>query len=171
MKISKNIKELTTTQTEMAKVLGITQQRVSQLVKDGTIIRNDSAAVIVIESLKNFYKLNLGENGEEKDLSFDHEKALHEKAKREFAELRLAEKKNEMHNTSDIELMVGGLIIVFKRRILGMPNKMASLLVGKSADDINELLTNEIHSALTELAKFDASKLGEQVDDDDSEDN
>lgn len=171
LKVSKNLKDLTTTQTEMARNLGITQQRVSQLVKDGIIVRDETGAIIVIESLKKFYKLTTCENDENENLSFEHERALHEKAKREFAELRLAEKKKELHCTADIELMVGGLITVFKRRLLGLPYKMANLLVGKKADDISELLTKEIHSALTELAKFDASKLGEQVDDDDPADN
>ena len=168
MKISKNLKDLTTTQTELARILGITQQRVSQLVKDGTIIRDENNQVAVIESLKNFYKFS-SENEEGKELSFDREKALHEKVKRELAEIKLAELKNDMHTTEHIKIMVGGMVVVFKRRMLAIPYKLAPRLEGKKADDINEMLTKEINEGLTELASFDAAKLGEQIDMENSE--
>jgi len=171
MKISKNLKDTTTTQTEMARVLGITQQRVSQLVKEETIVRTENGAVVVIESLKNFYKSHSGESDENGELSLDHEKALHEKAKRELTEMKLAELKNEMHNTSDIELAVGGMVTVFKRQMLAIPYKMSPRIEGKNADEINEMLTEEINGALTALSSFDASKLGEAIDDEDTEEN
>ena len=42
MKISKDLNALTTTQTEMAKVIGITQQRVNQLISEGIIEKDKS---------------------------------------------------------------------------------------------------------------------------------
>ncbi len=164
MKISKNLKQVTTTQTEIAKALGMTQQRVSQLVKNGVVIRDDTGAVLLIDSLINYYKSNHGNNQLIDNLSFETERSLHEKAKREIAELHLAEMKNEMHFTADIELMVGGMVTVFKKKMLALPYKVAQKLVAKSADDINEILTNEITSSLTELSTFDAAKLGDEFE-------
>lgn len=170
MKISKNLKTVTTTQTEMAKVLGVTQQRVSQLVKTGVITRDDSGAVLLIDSLKNYYKPNKDNDTLPEDLSVEKERALHEKAKREIAELKLAEMKKEIHSTTDIELMVGGMITVFKKSLLALPYKVSQKLVGKSADDINEVLTQEITSSLTELSSFDVAKLGDEIEYDTEED-
>jgi predicted transcriptional regulator len=168
MRITKNLNSLTTTQTEMAKILGITQQRVSQLVKNETLIRDENGSVFVVKSLHNFYK-SQPENTENVDVSFAREKALHEKANRELAELELAEKRGDMHCTADIELTVGGLITVFKKNVLDIPSKMAPILVGKTAEDIKELLTQEGIRCLTELSRFDANKLGEVNDDEEEE--
>lgn len=168
MRITKNLNSLTTTQTEMAKILGITQQRVSQLVKNETLIRDENGSVFVVKSLHNFYKSQT-ENTENEDVSFAREKALHEKANRELAELELAEKRGDMHCTADIELTVGGLITVFKKNVLTIPSKMAPILAGKTAEDIKELLTQEGIRCLTELSRFDANKLGEVNDDEEEE--
>lgn len=159
MKISKDLKKLTTTQGEMAKILGITQPRVHQLIEEGVVVRDDSSGVLVIESMQNFYKLKAKITDDPAD--YEKEKALHEKAKRELAEIELAEKRGDMHNTQDIEIMVGGLLTVFKKNVLSIPSKMALILAGKSAEEINELLTKEMSQCLTELSQFDASKLGD----------
>ena len=55
MKISKDLKDLTTTQVEFARALGITQPRVHQLIQEGVVVRNKAGAVMVIESLKNYF--------------------------------------------------------------------------------------------------------------------
>lgn len=158
VKISKDLKTVTTTQTELARALGITQQRVSQLVKDGVVIRDKNGAVILIESLNNFYKLQKESTDKEK-VSLEAERALHERAKRELTELKLKEVKNELHSTNDIMLLVGGLVANFKRKMLGIPYKFSNRLEGKKADDINEMLTKEIHDSLIELSELDPSKL------------
>ena len=142
----------------MAKVLGITQQRVSQLVKDGVIMRDDSGAVLVVQSIQAFYKLRMEMESSE-CANYEKEKALHEKAKRELAEIELAEKRGDMHCTSDIEIMVGGLFTVFKKNILSIPSKMALILSGKQPEEVNEMLTQEMSHCLTELSRFDVNKL------------
>lgn len=159
MKISKDLKKLTTTQGEMAKILGITQPRVHQLIEEGVVVRDDNSGVLVVESMQNFYKLKSKITDEPAD--FEKEKALHEKAKRELAEIELAEKRGDMHNTQDIEIMVGGLITVFKKNILAIPSKMALVLSGKQPEEVNEILTQEMSQCLTELSQFDVTKLGD----------
>ncbi len=156
-----------TTGDGMAACLGLTRQRIVQLANDGVLERDAGSKYNVSDNIKKYLAFKSNNKGE---ASYDTERMLHEKAKRELAELALAKRKKEVHSTVDIEIMVGGLITVFKRRMLGIPHKMANSIAGKTADDISELLTGEIHMALTELAAFDISRLGEQVDDDDSED-
>lgn len=169
MKITKDLKKLTTTQAEMAKILGITQPRVHQLIADGIIIRDNTEGVLVVQSVKNFYKVKAQIRDPDDPADYEKEKALHEKAKRELTELELAEKRGDMHCTADIELTVGGLITVFKKNALAIPSKMAPILAGKTAEDIKELLTQEEIRCLTELSRFDANKLGEVNDDEEEE--
>ncbi len=68
MKVSKNLKLLTTTQSEMANIMGVSQQRVSQLISENVILRDKNNSVLVIESLKNYYKLKANaENSDDID--------------------------------------------------------------------------------------------------------
>lgn len=157
-----------TTGDGMAACFGITRQRIIQLANEGILERDEGAKYNVTSNIKKYLAYRSNSKGE---ISYDTEKMLHERAKRGLAELTLAERNKEVHSATDIEMMVGGMITIFKRRMLGMPHKMANILSNKNADDINELLTKEIHAALTELAAFDVSNLGCQVDNDDPEDN
>lgn len=158
-----------TTGDGMAACFGLTRQRIVQLANDGVLVRDEKSKYPVAENIKLFLAFRSGGKGA---ISFDDEKALHEKAKRELAELELAKKMGTVHEAKDIELMVGGLIAVFKRRIESIPHKMAMVLANssKSSDEINDILVAEIDKALTELANFDVAKIAEQVDPDDSED-
>jgi hypothetical protein len=154
-----------TTSDGLAACLGLTRPRIIQLANEGVLSRDENSKYNVIENIKRYLAYRAESKGE---MSFDNEKTLHEKAKRELAELDLAQKKKELHCSADIEVMVGGMITIFKRRMLGIPHKMANILAGNNADDVYDLLTNEIHSALTELAAFDVAKLGNKDDDDDT---
>ncbi len=104
----------------------------------------------------------------DRDISLDREKTLHEKAKREIAELKLGELKGQLHRTEDIDFMLGGLITVLRRNLLAMPAKMATSLVGKDTDEVNEIMTKYINSALSELATFKAADL-ERLEEDEEE--
>lgn len=150
----------------LGKILGISPQRVRQLVADGVIKREENRKYRLIDNVQAYY------NYKTKDTTadFDKEHTLLEKAKRQMAELALAEKKKDLHRTSDIEIMVGGMITVFKRNMLSIPNKTAKACEGKSTAQISEILTKEINNALIELSKFDANKLGEYNEDTEEDD-
>ena len=142
----------------VAAIIGMTRQRVVQLTQEGVFSKDSAGKYSLVDSVRRWiaYKST---GASERDL--DEERALHEKAKRETAELRLARLRNEIHDAKDVEIMVGSMVTVFKRRMLAIPHKMALMLAGKSPEDVNEILTAEISAALIELSQFDASKLGE----------
>ena len=74
MKVPKNLKLLTTTQSEMANIMGVSQQRVSQLISENVILRDKNNSVLVIESLKNYYKLKTNSDNPD-DIDFQKERA------------------------------------------------------------------------------------------------
>ena len=152
----------------LAAIIGMTRQRVDQLAKEGVFAKNDAGKYPLAENVRRWiaYKTS-SSNGEAK---FNDERNVHEKIKRETAELKLARLRNEVHNAKDIELMVGGMLTVFKRRMLSIPHKMAMMLAGKSEEDVDEILSAEIEAALMELSQFDASKLSEAGYDDSEDD-
>lgn len=167
--VSKCWRSLQISQNEMGKVIGVTPQRVAQLKKDGTVVADDQGKILLVQSLQNIHRLDQGDSGAE-GVSLDEERALHEKAKREMAEIKLGEMKNDMHSTDDIIYIIGNMVVVFRRTLLSLPSKMATSLAGKSPEDINEILTKEITRALQELSEFDAEKLADMdVEGDDDE--
>lgn len=155
-----------TTADGMAACLGLSRTRIIQLVKEGILAKDDAGKYNIFDNFSRYISFKSNEKGE---FSYDSEKALHEKAKRELTEIKLAELKGEMHKTEHIKIMVGGMVVVLKRRMLAIPYKLSPRLEGQTADEINDMLTKEIHGALTEVSSFDASKLGEQVDMEDTE--
>lgn len=148
----------------LAKVLGISPQRVRQLVADGILKREDNQRYKLVENVQQYFHYK----SKDKIADFDKEHTLLEKAKRETAELELAVKKKKLHRTEDIEMLLGGMLVVFKRTMLAIPHKVAKQCEGKPTAEISRILTKEINDGLIELSTFDASKLGEQ---DDSEEN
>ena len=170
MKISKDLNALTTTQTEMAKVIGITQQRVNQLISEGVILKDKTGAVRVIESIKNFYKSRSGSNALFEEIDYDGEKAKHEAVKRELAEMELARQKNLIHDADDVEQVMSNMLSTLRSNLLGMPAKVAPLLEKQSKDYIFKHLTAEIESRLMELSDYSPELFKDVGDDDASED-
>lgn len=158
-----------TTGDGLAACFGLTRQRIVQLANEGVLIRDEKSKYPVAENIKRF--LANKSSGQGGGISLDDEKALHEQTKRKLAELELAKKLGSVHEAKDIGLMVGGMITVFKRRMLSIPHKAASVLASSARppDEINDIIMAEIDKALIELANFDVAKIAEQADPDDSE--
>ena len=51
------------------------------------------------------------------------EKARHEKAKRELAELELQKRRNEVHDAADVELVMTDMLTNLRNQLLGLPLK------------------------------------------------
>ena len=127
MKVSKNLKLLTTTQSEMANIMGVSQQRVSQLISENVILRDKNNSVLVIESLKNYYKLKANSENSD-DIDFQKERALHEKTKREIAELKLAKMQRSAYDARTVELVLTEMLSNLRTQFLGLPSKLAPIL-------------------------------------------
>ena len=170
MKVSKDLKKLTTTQTEMARALGISQQRVSQMLKEDIMVRDKSGSVLVIESLKNYYKVRAPE-GSEEELDLNVEKAKHEKTKREIAELKLAMMEGSVYDARTVELVLTEMLSNLRTQMLGLPSKLAPQLERKKKEKIYEVMTKEIEEKLNELSEYTPEMFTkEEIKEDDDED-
>jgi predicted transcriptional regulator len=171
LKVSKELKKLTTTQTEMARALGISQQRVSQMLKEDIMVRDKSGSVLVIESLKNYYKLRSSELGDGEEIDLNVEKAKHEKTKREIAELKLAMMEGKAYDARTVELVLTEMLSNLRTQLLGMPSKLAPQLERKKKEKIYELMTKEIEEKLNELSEYTPNMFTqEEIKADDDED-
>lgn len=164
--IDKTIKIASNTRVgadSIAAIIGKSRQRVVQLTQEGVFSKDDAGKYLLVDNVRRWMAYN---STEKTGPDYDDERTLHEKVKRETSEIALAKIRGEVHASKDIMMMVGGMVTVFKRRMLSIPHKMAVTLAEKTADDINELLSCEITAALTELSQFDASRLAEYNGDD-----
>lgn len=166
-KITKGINQVTTTQTQMARALKISQQRVSQMAKDGTLPVDETGALLLVEGLRHYF----GERPDEVagDVDFDKERALHEKAKREIAELKLDKMKKNAYSARVVEYVMTAMAANLRTQLLGLPSKLAPILEGKSKEEIYTAMTKEIEEKLSDLAAYSPDLFDEEVDEEDGD--
>ena len=136
---------------ELAKLLNITQRRVNQLAEEKIITRQPEGDFVLPEAIAEFYSFKFQSD---EAIDFMAEKALHEKAKRELAELELQKRRNEVHDAADVELVMTDMLTNLRSQLLGLPAKMAVQLANRDKDYIDQTLTDEIHSRLAELSDY-----------------
>lgn len=155
-KFDGEITSATVTQTSLGRALGLSQQRIGQLIDEGIVVRDEmsrNGQVMLFESLRNFFlskNANLGDGAN--SVNFWKERGLHEKAKRELAEVKLAKTRGELYEATTVERVLSELLTNFRSKLLGLPAKYAAQLDGKNRGEIYERLTVAIEENLTELA-------------------
>lgn len=157
------------TAKRLAQILGITERRVNQLVKEEKILEKDPNGKFNLQNnIYNYYKFKFCKDEE---IDFAIERAKHERAKREMAEIELAKLKNKMHDAEDVERVLTGMLINFRNRMLTIPVKVAPKVIGqKNIAVINEILRQEIQDALQELSEYNPEMFleeGEKIEEED----
>ncbi len=155
----------------LAEILGITERRVNQIASEGRVFTRDlNGKFDVVECVAAYYKEKYVPA--DKNVNYDEEKALHEKAKREKAELLLAKMKNELHSAEDIELIMTNMIVTFRNKLLAIPSAIAPSLVRlKNINKISEMIDLKIREALLELSEYSPGMFGDGEDEDEPENN
>ena len=170
MKIKDELETLTTTQAILARALGMTVPRINAMIKEGIIKRDPADAhggVLIFESLRNYFSKNAVNEG---DADFNKERAMHERAKRKLAELKLQKALGNVYDAKLVERVIIEDLVKLRTRLLTIPSKIAPALEGKSKGEIDLFLTREIEETLSELSQYDpAMYMSEDVGIDESE--
>ncbi len=170
MEVIKELRGKYTTAGGIGSCLGLSPRRVQQLVHEGAIPAPVNGKYSITDSIYKYCQFLRNGLPDEGALDYDTERAKHEALKRQLTELKLAREEGRMHDARQVEMMVGGMLTVFRRRMLALPHKMAMMLSNKTPDEINNLLSNEIHAALTELSENEATEFMPDDEDDDGSD-
>ncbi|ACA41247.1 hypothetical protein J2D69_15935 [Lysinibacillus sphaericus] len=147
----------------IAKMFNMTERNVRYLVEEGVISRVTHGRYDLIDTVSRyitFLKMSFDGIDESKVMeSLDYEKWLHEKAKREKAEIELAHIKKEMHKADEVEKVQNHMVMAFRSKMLSLPSKVALQLVNKNDPKLIEaILERDIHEALSELAKYNPTQ-------------
>ena len=154
--IDGEIQSMTCMQTQLARALNLSKQRINQLIDEGIVVRDETSftgQVMFFESLQNFFLSRSVKLGGEISVNFWKERGLHEKAKRELAEVKLAKTRGQLYDATTVESVLSELLTNFRSKLLGLPAKLATQLEGKSRDEINSMLTAEIEENISELTE------------------
>ena len=154
------------TSADLARLLGITDRRVRQLTEQGVLTRQAEGDFIFPDAIEEYYAYKY-KNDEEVD--YMAEKALHEKTKRELAELELAKRRNEVHDAADVQIVMTDMLVNLRSQLLGLPTKMAKLLAERDAGYIDAALTKEIEERLAELSNYSPTMFSEEEHGDEEE--
>ncbi len=164
----------------LAKMFGVTRRYVNQLAKEGVLERRAPGRwPLETNVIKYIEFLRSGKSdpeGQESKSIYWEERAKHEAAKREMAELNLAKLKNQMHDAADVEMVMTNMLTVFRNRILGIPQKLAPKLISmNNLAEISSIIETELMEALSELKDYDPTLFmvedGGDEQDDDSDEN
>lgn len=156
MKLNGNYKEWSVTQTQLGKILEVSQPRINQLIDEEIVQRDESSKsgmVLLIDSLKNYYLSKAAAVDGGGTVNFWKEKGLHERAKRQLAELKLRQREGELYEAEIVEAVMIEHLTNFRNKLLGIPAKMAIRLEGKTRSEIYDGLTQELEECLTDLSQ------------------
>lgn len=167
MEIQGELSKATTTQAKLARYLELSKARVNQLVDEKVVIRDESDAkgkILAFDSIRNYY---LSQQSSDSGVNFWKEKGLHERAKRELAELKLQERRGELYEAAVVESVMIEHLTNFRTKLLGLPPKIAAKLPADIRGEVYDDLTREIENCLDELAKnyHDADLKSVEVED------
>ncbi|GEN83616.1 hypothetical protein SLU01_19280 [Sporosarcina luteola] len=174
--MSKKIDGVVVNTQAVAKMFGVTDRRVRQFVEEGIIGRVGHGRFDVVDTVNKYIThLRMAQSQmDENDVteSLEYERYLHEKAKREKAEIELAHIKGMMHSAVEVEKVMNNMLASFRARMLSLPSKIAPTLADLEVADIEKIIEAQVHEALIELSNYEPSsfkEVAEEVEGDDQE--
>ena len=153
LEIVGELSEATTTQAKLARYLELSKPRISQLIEEKIVVRDESDAkgkLLAFDSIRNYY---LSQQSNDSGVNFWKEKGLHERAKRELAELKLKTQRGELYEASVVESVMIEHLTNFRTKLLGLPAKIAASLPAEVRGEVYDNLTREIENCLEELSE------------------
>lgn len=151
-KVAGEINLMTVSQRQMAAAIGLSATRVNQLIDEGILIRDPSTTqgrLLLFESLSNFFQARKPAS---EGANFWQERALHEKAKRELAELKVSERHGELYEALTVESTLIELLTDFRTKLLGLGHKLSPRLEGLTAAQMSMIIDGEVENILKELS-------------------
>ncbi len=170
-------------QKELAEILGLSDRRVRQLIKDfglfsaseggGKRQKRYALEKCVQEYIA--YKVS-EETGRGTSKSKEEVQAQHEEIKKRISILKLRRLKRELHAAADVEDFLTEMLVQFRARLMAVPEKIGPLAaIEEDESRIIELLEREMFETLEALSEYDPMKIEKEdailyLDDDDDDD-
>lgn len=172
MKLQGNPKIWTVTQTQFGQIIGVSQQRVSQLIDEQVLLKDEgskSGAILLIDSLREYYLSKQAAKDGTESINYWKERALLTKKQRELTELKLEKERGNLYEAAEVEAVITEMLVNFRNKLTGIAAKLSPQLAGKNVAQINSILANEIEDNLNELAdELEGANFVEGIEDENS---
>lgn len=159
-----DISDLTVSAKVMGECLSVGDRMVRHLADEGLLKRDSHGKYLLLHSVKNYIlALKASKAGEHVDvgpgnvLDLNQEKASNEHWKALINEIKLQLIQGKVHKSEDVGRVLTNMLLQFKNKIIAIPAKMAVKLEGKSKQEIQEIVTEELSAALDELSEYSPS--------------
>lgn len=157
-----DMEDITVSQKVMGECLGVGDRMIRHLAEIGIIKRNSHGRYLLLTSIKNYIlTLKIQKAGEhvktnvfDEEFDLNTEKAKHEHLKSMLTEVKLKLVQGQVHRSEDVGHILTDMFTKFRSKMMAIPSKLANKLVGKDRYEIQEILKEEIHSALDELSDY-----------------
>lgn len=157
-------------QKELAEILGLTDRRIRQLIKDfglfsafeagGKRQKRYNLEKCVQEYIS--YKVS-EETGGGTSQSKEEAQTRHEEIKIKISQLKLRNLRKELHEATDVEEFLTKMLVAFRARLMVIPQKIGPLAAIE--DDVNkiiDLLDKEVLETLETLSEYDPLKIDKE---------
>jgi hypothetical protein len=141
------------TQSDCAIHLFISLPRLRDLIDTGVITRQPPSEhdldTVRRECLTHLRARAAARDGDE---TLAHERMLYSRARRELAEVKAAQLCGAVVEVERVADALENRYVTMRELLLGIPGKLADRLTGRERHDVFEILRQEIHDVLLELA-------------------
>lgn len=155
---------------EFSALLGLSADRIYQLVRDGTLQTVKRGRLLLADSLQRYVSFIKKEPVSDEDMSLEREKQAAEvrikQAKAEIADLEVQEIKGIMHRSEDVAAMTEDLIYTIRGALMALPGRLAvDVSNTRTAAEASDVIRKEVFKLMEELSQYqyDPQKYEERV--------
>lgn len=153
-----DLEQITVDVGVMTEVLGVSEQFVGRLVKDGVVIKEGRGAYLLLPSVRRYIaqikdrQRSVSVEGEERINAADELARLRQK-QRELTEIKIDVERGKLVRLEDAQRVYGELVSDAKNTFMRLSQRVAPKLEGRAATEIFRLLNEEIYDALALLSE------------------
>ena len=155
---------------ELAALLGLSADRIYQLIRGGILQTVKRGRLLLADSLQRYIATINKEPVSDEDMKLEKVKQTaeatlkHSKAK--IAKLEAEELEGKMHRSEDVEAMTADLLYAVRGALIALPGRLAvDVAQAQTAAEASEVIRQEVNKVLKEISqyKYDPLKCEERV--------
>ena len=155
---------------ELAALLGLSADRIYQLIRGGILQTVKRGRLLLADSLQRYIATINKEPVSDEDMKLEKVKQTaeatlkHSKAK--IAKLEAEELEGKMHRSEDVEAMTADLLYAVRGALIALPGRLAvDVAQAQTAAEASEVIRQEVNKVLKEISqyKYDPLKYEEWV--------
>ncbi|MEI6856717.1 hypothetical protein [Psychrilyobacter sp.] len=141
----------------LADILGVADRTLRELAQRQVVMKKEKGVYLFKESVESYIRYLKSKN--DKNQVTISEELRKKQADRELSEIKLEEKKGNLHEVAVVKKFVENMLVAFKQKARAIPTKLAPLLaVEKDKNKIEALIKKIIDDALREMSGYEVKE-------------